>query len=96
MLDRHVIPTLGAKRFGAVTPGEVQRVVAELDAKMAPRSVRRVMSVVRAISNYAIATDVVARSPMRGVKLPSPTKTSVRTCDGSAANTALKCSAALS
>lgn len=77
MLDRHVVPVLGSKRFGTIMSVEVQKLVNELDAKMAPRSVRRVMSVVRAISNYAVSTDTVARSPMRGVKLPSPTKTSV-------------------
>lgn len=77
MIDRHVIPTLGAKRFGTVTPAEVQTLVNGLSRVLSPRSVRRVLSVVRAISNYAVATDTVARTPMRGVKLPSPTKARV-------------------
>lgn len=74
MLRKHILPTLGAKRFGSITPGEVQAIVNELAETLAPRSVRRILSVVRAISNHAVATDTVARSPMRGIKLPSPTK----------------------
>lgn len=77
MLDRHVIPALGAKRFGSITPAEVQALVNELSGKLAPRSVRRVHSTMRAICNYAMATDTIARSPLRGIKLPATTPTGV-------------------
>lgn len=72
-LDKHVLPELGSKRFGSITPVEVQALVNELSGKLAPRSVRRVHSTVRAICNYAMATDVIARSPLRGIKLPAMT-----------------------
>jgi integrase len=71
MLTRHVLPTLGAQRFGGITPAAVQALVNDLSARLSPRSVHRVHSIMRAICNYALATDVVARSPLRGIKLPS-------------------------
>ena len=76
-LDRHILPELGNKRLGSITPREVQALVNELTTALAPRSVRRLMSAFRAICNYALANDVIARSPLRGVKMPALTTTKV-------------------
>jgi integrase len=44
--------------------------VSEWSAQMGPRSVRRCYDVLRAVFNYAVDSDVIARTPCRGVKLP--------------------------
>src|SRR5262249_17497528 len=68
--DRHVIPTLGPSPVGQVTTRAVQTLVTGWFGKMQPRSVRRCYDVVRAVFNYAVDTDVIARSPCRNIKLP--------------------------
>ncbi len=77
LLDRHVLPDLGAKTVRSITPRDVQAIVNDLTDKMAPRSVRRVHSTMRAIGNYAVATDHIARNPVRGIKLPATLPTDV-------------------
>lgn len=77
LLDRHVLPELGPKTVRSITPRDVQAIVNNLAGKMAPRSVRRVHSTMRAIGNYAVATDHLARNPVRGIKLPATAPTDV-------------------
>jgi integrase len=70
VLDRHVLPALERHPVGSVTPRAVQGLVREWSHRMAPRSVRRCYDVVRAVFNYAVESDAIARTPCRGVKLP--------------------------
>jgi integrase len=73
VLDRHVKPTLERCPVGSVTPRLVQGLVSEWCGKMRPRSVRRCYDVVRAIFNYAVQSDIIARTPCRAIKLPEAT-----------------------
>jgi integrase len=77
LLEGHVLPDLGPKTVRSITPRDVQAIVNDLAGKMAPRSVRRIHSTMRAIGNYAVATDHIARNPVRGIKLPATVPTEV-------------------
>jgi integrase len=66
----HVLPELGSRPVGSLTPGDVQGLVNGWAAKHAPETVRREYGVLRAILNYALANDMVGRSPCRRIKLP--------------------------
>ena len=72
VLRLHVLPAIGARRIGSVTPIDVQALVNRwVEEGHAPNTVRRHYDVVRAIFNYAVAADWLVRTPCRNVKLPS-------------------------
>lgn len=72
ILDLHVLPTFGNRAIGAINrPAHVQALVDTWSETAAPRTVRRGYDVVRAVFNYAVESDYIARSPCRGVKLPA-------------------------
>jgi integrase len=71
ILDRHVKPTLERVSVGSVAPRAVQGLVSDWSRTMSARTVRRCYDVLRAIFNYGVESDIIARSPCRGVKLPS-------------------------
>ena len=70
-LSVHVLPSLGHRRIGSLTPGDVRALVADWSARMAPRTVRRTYGALRAVANYAVENDLIGRSPCRGIKLPA-------------------------
>jgi integrase len=67
---RHIVPALGARPIGSLTPGDVQALVNGWAAERAAGTVRREYGVLRAILNYAVANDLIGRSPCRRIKLP--------------------------
>ncbi len=72
ILRLHVLPVLKERRIGAVTPRDIQGLVSQWMAEgKAPKTVRRQYDVVRAIFAYAVAGDVLVRTPCRNVKLPA-------------------------
>lgn len=75
VLERHLLPRMGAVAIGAVTPIDIQSLVADWKDSYAPATVRRYYGVVRAMFNAALAGDVIGRSPCRGVKLPDVPET---------------------
>jgi integrase len=70
VVRRHIVPVLGARPVGSLTPKDVQSLVNKWAAARAPRTVQREYDVLRAILNYALANDMVGRTPCRGIKLP--------------------------
>jgi integrase len=68
-LDVHILPTLGRTPVGSVTPRAIQMLVKGWTT--APVTTRRNFGMLRAVLNYAVECDVIARSPARGVKLPT-------------------------
>lgn len=71
ILRLHINPRLGPMRVGSIKPSDVQGLVNEWVASgKAPRTVRRQYGVVSAVCNSAVADDLIARSPCRGIKLP--------------------------
>jgi integrase len=71
ILRVHVIPALGERKVGTLTPMDIRGLVGGWTATMAPRTVRRTYGTLRAVLNFAIETDRLVRSPCRGIKLPS-------------------------
>lgn len=69
-LKCHLLPALGQKRIADVTPHVLQQLVNQLSDRLAPKTVARAYGVVRAMFAYATDTDLIARSPCRGVRLP--------------------------
>ena len=74
-LRQYVLPSLGNRQVGSVTPGDVQSLVNEWSARIAPRTVRRHYGVLRAVFAFAVENDWIGRSPCRGIKLPAVTTT---------------------
>lgn len=70
-LDSHILPTFGDRPIGSIRPADVQRWVTALAARRSPRTVARSYGVLRAVANYAVANDAIARTPCRGIKLPA-------------------------
>ena len=68
----HLLPTFGPMPLAAVTPSDVQRFVQALVAKgLAPSTVRTAYGLLRSIFSAAVAQDVLATSPCRGIKQPT-------------------------
>jgi integrase len=72
-LRGQILPTLGGRRLGSITPADVQALVNDWTARLAPRSVRRSYGVLSAILRYAMDYDYIARTPCRRIKLPEVT-----------------------
>jgi integrase len=70
ILRLHILPQMGKRRVGDVTPPDLQRLVNEWAKRRAPRTARRQYDVVRALFAYAVASDWLARSPCRNIDLP--------------------------
>lgn len=82
-LRTHILPALGDRSIGSLTPSDIQQCVNEWSQRLAPRSVRRVYQTLSAVLNAAVLDDRIARSPGRGIRLPAiqPTDRPVLTAD---------------
>jgi hypothetical protein len=82
-LRAHVNPVLGKRQIANVTPSHVQGLANDLAARLAPKTVRRALGVVRAMFAHAVADDLLGRSPYRGIKLPrvDPTRRRIPSSD---------------
>ena len=69
----HLKPVLGDRPIGSLTPDDVRRLVDGWKVDHAPRSVKRMYGVLRAILNYAIQRELIVVTPCRGVTLPKAT-----------------------
>ncbi|MGA7270642.1 MAG: tyrosine-type recombinase/integrase [Acidimicrobiia bacterium] len=79
----HILPGLGDRSIGSLTPSDIQRCVNYWSESLAPRSVRRMYQTLSAVLNAAVLDDRIARSPCRGIRLPAiqPTDRPVLTAD---------------
>ena len=66
----HLLPTLGARPIGSISPAMVQDLVNGWVGRLAPRTITRNYAVLRAVFTYAVDTDRIPRSPCRRIKLP--------------------------
>jgi len=71
VLRVHLVPSFGHTRLAAVRPLDVQRFVNDLARRYAPNTVRTYYAVLRAIFNTAVDSDLIGRTPCRGIKLPA-------------------------
>jgi len=74
VVRRHIVPVLGARPVGSLTPEDVQKLVNRWAGQRAPRTVRRDYGVLRAILNFALVHDMVGRTPCRKIRLPEVTR----------------------
>ncbi|MFZ6005377.1 MAG: tyrosine-type recombinase/integrase [Actinomycetota bacterium] len=77
----HLLPPLGNRPIGQVTPAEVQALVKHWVGERKPSSVARDYRTLAAIFNYAVEHEFIARSPCRKVKLPSDSRRHVHVVD---------------
>ncbi len=70
-LRGHILPALAQRRISSITPVDVQSLVNRWSERQAPATVRRNYDVLRAVLNHAVRVDLLARTPCRGVNLPT-------------------------
>lgn len=79
LLRNHVVPYFGDRRLGSVTPTDVQGFVAHLEEKeLAASTIRQAYLLVSGLFSSALESDLIARSPCRGIKLPPKPQTEMR------------------
>lgn len=71
VVNGHIVPALGDRAVGSLTPADVQSAVNAWAAKRSARTVQREYAVLRAILNYAVQLDMIGRTPCRGINLPA-------------------------
>ena len=71
IVRNHLLPAIGERKLGSLTPRDIQAMVTAWSQTAAPRTVRRQYGVLTAIFNHAVASDLVGRTPARGVRLPN-------------------------
>lgn len=69
-LRLHVLPSLGAMPIGKVQRRDVRSAVESWSAVMAPRTVKRTYGVLRAVMAFALADELIVRTPCLGIELP--------------------------
>lgn len=69
-LRRHLLPRFGTIAIGRVRPTDVQAWINVHAEHRAPRTVQRDFGVLRAVMRYAVANQIIGRSPCAGAKLP--------------------------
>ena len=79
LLRNHVLPYFGDRRLGSVTPTDVQGFVAHLEEKgLAASTIRQCYLLVAGLFSSALDSDIIVRSPCRGINLPEYSKTEMR------------------
>lgn len=71
IVRNHLLPAIGDRKLGSLTPRDIQALVTMWSQGAAPRTVRRQYGVLTAILNQAVASDLIGRTPARGVRLPT-------------------------
>lgn len=79
LLRNHVLPHFACRQLGSMTPTDIQAFVAHLEERgLAPSTIRQAYLLVAGLFSSAVDSDLIARSPCRGIKLPPKTRTEMR------------------
>ena len=79
LIRNHVLPHFGSRPLGSVTQTDVQAFVSELQADgLAPSTIRQCYLLAAGVFSSAVDSDLIARSPCRGINLPKPEHTEMR------------------
>lgn len=65
------LPALGPMPLGRITPAHVRKVVDQMTAKLAPKTVATNYGVARAVFRAAVDHERIATSPCRAIRLPA-------------------------
>jgi integrase len=71
ILRNHLVPVLGDVPISSVTKLRVQQLINAWAPEAAPRTVRRQFDVLRAVFAYAVANEMLPRTPCGRAKLPA-------------------------
>ena len=71
ILEREVIPALGAKRLGTLAKGDIHAMLDEIVKRGSPITANRVLAVFRRLCNWAVGRGHVAVSPCEGIESPA-------------------------
>ena len=69
-LRAHISPAIGGRQLCTIRQGDVQELVNGLAKKLAPKTVERTYGTLRAAFAYAVAAELISRSPCHDVNLP--------------------------
>jgi integrase len=69
-LEKHILPALGSRAVGTIRQGDVQAAVNEWAKHLAPSTVARTFSTLRAVLTFAVDRGLIDRAPTRKIKLP--------------------------
>ena len=79
LLRNHVLPYFGDRRLDSVVPTDIQGFVADLEEKgLSPSTIRLAYLIVAGLFSSALDSDLIARTPCRGIKLPPRAQTEMR------------------
>ena len=78
VIETHLLPVLSDIALKDITPLKIRELVTSWTGTMAAATVRTDYGVLRAILNAAVDSDVIARSPCRGVRMPAHQRNEVR------------------
>jgi len=71
VIRTHLDPVLGDLPVNHVQPVQVQEVIDRMAGRaLSPKTIRTDYGVLRAIFSWAVQTDIIDRSPCRGIRLP--------------------------
>ena len=70
IISNHLEPVFGLRAIGSIKPTAVQAAVDAWTASYSPSTVERHYACLRAILAYAEASEMILRSPCRGIRLP--------------------------
>ena len=82
LMRAHVLPRLGARRFGDVKRADVKAVLNDIVDRGAPISANRTLAVLSRFCNFAVEEEIIAVSPCAGVKMPSAENERDRVLEG--------------
>jgi integrase len=78
IIQRDIVPVLGAYPLGEITPSVVQKWIAELSGRLGPASVRKCVHPLSGTLDATVADGRLVINPARGTKLPRVSKTGKR------------------
>ena len=94
LAERHLIPAIGHRSIAQLTPAEIQKVYAEMQARgLSPRTIRYAHSVLHNALEQAVRWRLLARNPAHLVTLPRRVRREMRSLSADEAGQLLSASA---
>jgi integrase len=72
LLRVEIVPKLGLRRLAEITRADVRQLVENIAARGAPIVANRTLGLLRLFCNWAKTQDIIAASPIDGLKAPAP------------------------
>ena len=71
-LDTHILPAMGDRAVGSITPGDIAQLLGDVAVRLAPATVAKVRVTLRGLFAFAVMTRRIRVSPVAEVPLPRP------------------------